>query len=99
MALDRINTTRFHPDKNQALKTAKAQLEFIHNNFDAFRKKANESQINAFHSFAEMDKSNESFTDGQLSFIDDLYEKTMAGLGLPSYRGMKFKNHIRIIKG
>lgn len=99
MALDRINTARFHSDKNQARKTAKAQLGFIYNNFDAFRKKANESQITAFHSFCEMDRNNEVFTDGQLSFIDDLYEKTMAGLGLPSYIGMKYKNHVRIIKG
>lgn len=99
MALDRINTTKFHSDRQQALRTASAQLEFIHNNFHAFREKANESQINAFHSFSKMDRTNEGFTDGQLSFIDNLYEKTMAGLGLPSYSGMKHKNHVRIIKG
>jgi hypothetical protein len=44
-----------------------------------------------------MARNNEPFSDGQCSFIDDLYEKTMAGLGLPSYTGMKYGKHVRII--
>jgi len=96
MALDRVNNTRFHSDKDQSRKTAKAQLEFIWSQFDAFRKKANEKQISAFHNFVNIEKSGEPFTGGQLSYIDDLYEKTMAGLGLPSYKGIKSKYGVNL---
>lgn len=96
MGLGRTTNANFHSDKEQAQRLAKASLEFIWNNYDAFRKKANSRQINDFHDFCNMARNKEPFSDGQCSYIDDLYEKTMLGLGLPSYRSMKSKYGVNL---
>ena len=88
MSLGRTTNANFHSDKEQAQRLANASLKFIHDHYDSFR--------NAFHSFWEMSRNKEPFSEGQCSYIDDLYEKTMLGLGLPSYRGMKSKYGVNL---
>ena len=70
--------------KGMSQTTAKMQLEFVKKKESDFRKKASSTDIRAFQNFYLMLQKNEQFTPGQLSYIEGLYEKTMAGLGFES---------------
>lgn len=94
--LRKINTEKYHSDKGQAQRTAREQLKFIQSNLKAFESVASQKNIEAFNSFAKQFFKKVAFSDNQLSYIDVLYEKTMEGLGLPSYSGIKYGKHVRL---
>lgn len=73
MSLGRTTNANFHSDKEQAQRLANASLKFIHDHYDSFRKKANNNQVDAFHSFWEMSRNKEPFSEGQCSYIDEIY--------------------------
>jgi len=85
------NTARFHSDKEATQRHAVEYMKFISANIAAFKSKATKKNREAFLQFQLMVKNNEPFNDFEKSYINDLYEKTMAGLGLPSYKGQKSK--------
>jgi hypothetical protein len=94
--LRRINNGKsFWSDGEQSQRAAEANIIFVNNNLSAFQNKANRTDLIAFQSFKNMVNKKEKFTDKQKSYIDCMYEKTMAGLGLPSYKGQKSKYGVR----
>ena len=87
------NTARFHSDKQQSERASRANILFISQNITAFKIKATKTDLIAFENFKNQI---EVFTDKQKSYIDCMYEKTMGGLGLPAYKGIKSKYGVRL---
>lgn len=85
MSLDKLNTTRFYNDSEQAKRTAKAQTDFILANQKALLTVRHGQDL--LKKILDFKKQDFPLTDNQLSEIDRIYEKTMQGLGLPSYSG------------
>lgn len=93
MPLDKINTTRYHSDVQQAQRSAREQLKFILANGDKLLQIMNgRKYLMTAEEFAAI---KEDFTPKQLSYIDVIYEKTMRGVGFDSftvtYKPMKRK--------
>jgi len=83
MGLDRINTTRYHSDKEQAVKLAKEQLRTIIANKKAFENiRGGGKYLSAALS---MDAQLEPLSPNQLSYIDSIYEKMWSGKGYDSF--------------
>ena len=76
----------FASDKAVSQRGGIAQLKFIDTQFEAFKRKASQKDLSAFYEFRNMYLTKQKFSDNQLSYIDGLYEKTMNGLGLPSFK-------------
>ncbi len=76
----------FASDKAISQRSGIAQLKFIDTQFTAFKSKATQKDLSAFYEFRNMYLTEQKFSNNQLSYIDGLYEKTMKGLGLPSYQ-------------
>jgi hypothetical protein len=70
-------------EEERALKTARMQLEFILANLVHLRKvdRGQKREIAAVR-FNEMVERGEELTPNQLSYVDGIYEKTMAGAGM-----------------
>ena len=66
----------------RAQETARRQLGFVLANLESLhradRTRTLERAARSFH------QCRDSFTPGQLAYIDGIYEKTMKGLGLPA---------------
>jgi hypothetical protein len=78
-----MNTTKL--TREQAQRSALAQLEFIIENIPALRLATNSDKpVAAARNMRANAKDGVDLTPSQLAYIDDLYEKTMRGLGLES---------------
>lgn len=76
MGVDRVRDP-FARNKDQALETAKIQLEFILDNVEHLRKVDKGSKMEtAATDFEKQLKDGIPFTPGQYSYIDGIYEKT-----------------------
>lgn len=76
----------FASDKAVSQRGGIEQIKFIDSQFQAFKKAATDKDVEAFYQFRNMYLTKQKFSDNQLSYIDGLYEKTMNGLGLPSFK-------------
>lgn len=81
----RADRNTYSSDKNVSRNSAIIQIEFALNNLDALRSKDKDhSKERALFSFAIMLRNDETFTGGQLKYIDGIYETVMKGYNLPS---------------
>lgn len=78
----------FHSDREASQRCALYQLKFIHANETAFVKYASVKDALAFDGFRQIAEWELEFTPEQKTYIDEMYETTMKGFGLPSYEGM-----------
>lgn len=76
----------FASDKSLSQRGGIEQLKFIDSEFNAFKIKASKKDLEAFEDFKMKVANNEQLSDKSLSYIDGMYEKTMKGLGLPSFK-------------
>lgn len=84
MALDRVNTTRFMNDNDQAQRSARSQLDFIIANKESLYKVFNGHK--KYESARFMSLIKEKYTPKQLSYIDSIYEDVMKGAGFGSFK-------------
>lgn len=71
----------FFRNHEQAQNTAREQLKIICANLSKLTGKTGAKMKEAARSFRSMVERNEKFTPNQLSYIDGIYEKVMAGAG------------------
>jgi hypothetical protein len=84
MLLDRV-VSRFEKSEEQALATARVQLDMILANTKHVLKVRNgEEKLKAAQDFAAMLNLGEGLTPGQLSYIDGIYEAMWSGAGYES---------------
>lgn len=88
--LARTGSGRFLNDTAQQQRASKQYLEFILSNKEALLKNRNGQKL--LDAAENMDSQpKETLTPKRMSYIDDIYEATMKGMGLPSYKGQKTK--------
>ena len=80
--LRRINTGGFDKGKEQAQRSARANLEFILTNKKWLLKARKGDQL--LKAAESMNRQKEELTPNQMSFIENIYEKTMSGAGFDS---------------
>jgi len=84
MALDRINTTKYLNDKQQAQRSAREQLKFILANSEKLlRAKNGKKYLTVAVSFAQC---KDELTSKQCSYVDVIYEATMGAAGYDSFK-------------
>jgi len=85
MSLKKINTTRFHSDKQQSNNSAKALLEFCIANKQLFGKMKNGAkQLAVVVGFRTQLKQGVSLTPNQKSYLESIYEKVWEVAGFDS---------------
>jgi len=83
MSVDRKPQTRFVNDSEQSERSAREQLKFINANESSLLRILNGKKYAM--TAKEFSERTEPFTPNEKSYIDVIYEKTMKGLGLPSF--------------
>ena len=85
MAVDRITSGRFDHGKDTALLLTKEKLKFVMANLKALSGVRNgDKKVKLARDCDKRLKTGEGLLDWMYSAIDDLYESTMKGMGLPS---------------
>jgi len=85
MSVDRRISSRFERSETQARNTARVQLDTILANADHLLKvRSGDVKLKAARDFDAMAKRGESFSPGQYSYIDALYESMWKGMGMES---------------
>ena len=80
--LKRVNTGMFDKGKEQAQRSARANLEVILTNKKWLLKVRNGARL--LEAAESMNRQKEDFTPNQMSYIEGIYEKTMSGAGFDS---------------
>ena len=84
MSLGNINAGALHSDKESSQRLIKATMEFIMDNIEFLDNVRNGKKYR--EDAISLNKQDYPFTSNQLSYIDNIYEKVMKGMGFPSYQ-------------
>ena len=87
--LDRLNTGKSHSDKAYAQRAAKETLKFILANKNVLK-------FDHMNAALSMNAQSKPLSPKQLSYVDDIYEKVMDGLGYGGYKGQKSKYGVNL---
>jgi hypothetical protein len=79
MSVDRVPQNRYFSGKDQQQRSAREKLKFILANKKYLLKVRNGSKL--AYDAEDISKQKHDFTEGQLSYIDGIYEKVWKGYG------------------
>jgi hypothetical protein len=79
MSIDRVPQNRYFSGKDQQQRAARENLKFILANLNSLKKVR--GGIKLIEAAESMNKQKEPFTDNQINYIANIYEKVFKGAG------------------